>query len=301
VRDRIIFFAARRNMFRQPSVAQITEILTHPPLSSALDPEPKIRKTMVKCLVTFLTTQHAQADLCADVNEALAAIILRDPTLDISLLALHEVCKLALSAVVADPGGVGVEAETRNHGGGAGGKCPSHHPLSVISSELLRAVGNLISSKNKKEHKDAVTGLAQIYQKHYLHRKLKYLQEGGDDVSIDEILQVWRELKPEEEEKLACIPQRMFKCMSYPRYEESRLSDRRRRPAAHRQEGFWRGWQRADAHESRGRIGPHSEVRQGEGKCIQVDVRVVRPAEPFAKVQGQGVRGGQSRCFRGRP
>ncbi|KAL3823061.1 hypothetical protein ACHAXA_011113 [Cyclostephanos tholiformis] len=191
-------------------------------LRRSYDPEPKIRETMVNSLVNFLTTQHAQVDLCADVNEALAAIILRDPTLDIRLLGVHEVCNLALNAVVADPGAVGVGAGMSNRGS----KRPSPHPLSVISSELLLAIGNRVSSKNKKEHKDAITGLAQIYHTHYLRRKLKYVQEGGDDVSIDEILQVWRELKPEEEEKFAWIPQRVFECVSYPDNSDPEMRNR---------------------------------------------------------------------------
>ncbi len=167
-------------------------------------------------LVNFLSTQHAQVDLCADVNEALAAIILRDPTLDIRLLGVHEVCRLAHTAVVADTDLGAVTSSIR----------PSHHPLSVISSELILAIGNRVSSKNKKEHKDAVTGLAKIYHRHYLRRKLKYVQEGGDDVSIDEILEVWRDLKPEEEEKLAWIPQRIFECVSYPDNSDPEMRNR---------------------------------------------------------------------------
>ena len=198
-------------------------------LAREKDPEPKIRETMVKGLVNFLTTQHAQTDLCADVNEALAAIILRDPTLDIRLLGVHQVCALAHSAAVAElPAGAGAGSGTSDHGAGdpVGGK-RAPPPLSVVSSELLRAVGNRVSSKNKKEHKDAVTGLAQIYHKHYLRRKLRYVQEGGEDVSIDEILEVWRgEPEPEVEEKLAWIPQRVFECVSYPDNSDPEMRNR---------------------------------------------------------------------------
>ena len=48
----------------------------------------------------------------------------------------------------------GSGASDRGAGGPVGGK-RAPPPLSVISSELLRAVGNRVSSKNKKEHKDA--------------------------------------------------------------------------------------------------------------------------------------------------
>ena len=188
------------------------------------DPEPKIRETMVKCLTNFLSIQHAETDLCADVNEALAAIILRDPNVDIRLSGIHQVCNLAHTATTAaEDGG----SHHHQHGrSDSSSSSSSHHPLSVISSGLLKAVGNRVSSKNKTEHKDAITGLAQIYHKHYIRNKLQFVQEGGDDASTDEILEVWKELKAsrrgnggassEEEEKLAWIPQRVFECVSFP-------------------------------------------------------------------------------------
>lgn len=182
------------------------------------DPEPKIRETMVKCLVNFLTTQYTQTELCAEVNEGLAAIILRDPILEIRLLGIHQVCDLAHSAVASSNGSTVSEVAPPP----SSKRSP---PISIISPELLQAVGNRVSSKNKTEHKDAVTGLAQIYHKHYIRQKLQYVQEGGEDVSIDEILDVWKDLKAargknadqsEDEAKFAWIPQRVFECVSYP-------------------------------------------------------------------------------------
>jgi hypothetical protein len=169
---------------------------------------------MVKCLTNFLSIQHAETDLCADVNEALAAIIVRDPNVEIRLSGIHQVCNLAHTATTT----------AKDAGSQHGRSSSSHHPLSVISTVLLKAVGNRVSSKNKTEHKDAITGLAQIYHKHYIRNKLQYVQEGGDDASTDEILEVWKELKAsrkggvetEEEEKLAWIPQRVFECVSFP-------------------------------------------------------------------------------------
>jgi len=171
---------------------------------------------MVKCLVNFLSTQHAQTDLCADVNEALAVIIQRDPMLDIRLLGIHQVCELAHSATVVDPNGSPEMVESGDSNNNS--KKRSVHPMSVVSSDLLHAVGNRVSSKNKKEHKDAITGLAQIYHRHYIRAKLKHVQEGGEDVSIDEIVDVFQNCKSseEQEEKFAWIPQEVFKCMSYP-------------------------------------------------------------------------------------
>mmetsp|Transcript_210 Transcript_210/g.393 ORF Transcript_210/g.393 Transcript_210/m.393 type:complete len:1914 (-) Transcript_210:1028-6769(-) len=218
-------------------------------LRRSYDPEPKIRETMVKCLVNFLTTQFLETDLCTDVNEALATIIMRDPTLDIRLLGIHQVCDLAHTALVADNdasmvGGSSMLINGTNNGNGTGNANGSsskrQHPISVISPELLHAIGNRVSSKNKTEHKDAITGLAQIYHKHYIRQKLRFVQEGGEDVSIDEILELWKEQvatqgKKEgkgeatmslEEEKFAWIPQRVFECVSFSDATDAEMRNR---------------------------------------------------------------------------
>lgn len=226
------------------------------------DPEQKVRETMVKCLVNFLTTQYSETDLCADVNEALTAIITRDPTHDIRLMGIHQVCDLAHGALVSGSETTEVESSNKK-------RAP---PISVVAPELLKAIGNRVSSKNKTEHKDAITGLAQIYHKHYLRKKLMYVQEGGDDVSIDEILDVWKvrngvalwhslhlgtnsqfqhpyslplsfisffvaivafqetkvnsKEKTVEEEKFAWIPQTVFECVSFPDSVDAEMRSR---------------------------------------------------------------------------
>lgn len=190
-------------------------------LQRSKDPESKIRETMVKCLVNFLTTQYVQTELCADVNESLANLIIRDPLVDTRLLAIHQVCDLAHTAIVSN--GTAASSEVTAPGSSSSSSKRSH-PISVISPELLLAVASRISSKDKVEHKDAITGLAQIYHKHYIRPKLQYVQEGGDDVSIDEILEVWKGLKSArgknansidqiDEEKFAWIPGKVFECV----------------------------------------------------------------------------------------
>jgi len=205
-------------------------------LRRSYDPERKVRETMVKALINFLTMHYTKTDLCADVNEALATIITRDPTLDIRLLGIHQVCDLAHTASSPVDG-------SGNSNGAAATEEESRkrvHPISIISAELLHAVGDRVSSKNKTEHRDAITGLAQIYFKHYLRKKLVFVQEGGDDVSIDEILEVWNETRAnndktskevrkegrEEEEKFAWIPQRVFECVSFPDSTDAEMRSR---------------------------------------------------------------------------
>lgn len=226
--------------------------------SSLTDPEPKIRETMVKCLINFLTTQHTQTDRCVDVNEALAAIIERDPTLDIRLLGIHQVCDLAHGATVSTSSGSegiaaapGSGADSTSNGSSSSSSSNNKlrsHPISVISPELLQAVGNRVSSKNKTEHKDAITGLAQVYHKHYMRQTLRFVQEGGEDVAIDEILEVWKELNAGtttatgtgsaskkdgkessgslEEVKFGWIPQRVFECVSFADATDAEMRNR---------------------------------------------------------------------------
>ena len=192
---------------------------------SLSDTETKIRETMVKCLVNFLANKSKETDLCADVNETLATIITKDPNVDIRLLGIHQVCDLAHNAATDE------SDEPTQY---ISSFRPSKPSISVVSKELLLAVGNRVSSKNKTERRDAITGLAQIFHKHFLRKKLKYVQEGGDDCSIEEILQVLREtcgLQQHDDEqkfhrknnssetvvdeKFGWIPQKVFECVCF--------------------------------------------------------------------------------------
>ena len=144
---------------------------------------------MVKSLVNFLMTQHKHADLCADVNETLVKI-LDDPCVDVRLAAIQQVCGLAHAALCANaysgevggtPGGEndgdGASAGPPSGGGTRRGGSGSPPPISVVGAELLEAVGQKVRAKNKEEHRNAITGLAQIYFKHYLRPRLEYVQE----------------------------------------------------------------------------------------------------------------------------
>jgi hypothetical protein len=59
-----------------------------------------------------------------------------------------------------------------------------------ISSDLLKAVGDRVSSKIKKERLDSITGLVKIYNRHYIMPKLKEIERGGEDCEIDVIIEV---------------------------------------------------------------------------------------------------------------
>ena len=161
---------------------------------------------MIRSLTNFLSTQHAQTELCEDVTEALSVIIKMDKITEIRIYAIHQVCELAHSATTRD------DAES-----GQSSKRRAAHPISVVSADLLHAVGTRVSSKFKTERKDAITGLSKIYYKHYITKKLQYVQEGGDDVNIDEILDVFSKenLDKALEEKFNWIPQKVFESVFF--------------------------------------------------------------------------------------
>ncbi|KAL9188826.1 hypothetical protein ACHAXT_007204 [Thalassiosira profunda] len=181
-------------------------------LKRSYDPEAKVRETMVKCLTNFLAAHPRETDLCADATEALAAVISTEATVDVRLLGIRQVCDLAHGASVAGPPGSAADDTD-------GGK--RKPPIAVVSAELLRAVGNRVSSKNKTERKDAVTGLAQVYYKHHLKPAVRDVQAGGDDADIDTILDALRAAQSSggensaHEEKFAWIPRRVFECACF--------------------------------------------------------------------------------------
>lgn len=169
------------------------------------DPEGAIREMMIRSLTNFLSSQYNQTDLCSDVSEALSVIIKMDKITEIRVYAIHQVCELAHSATSDDA--KSGETTTRR----------KTHPISAVSAELLNAVGSRVSSKVKTERKDAITGLARIYYKHYVTKKLQHVQEGGDDVDIDQILDVLSKdnMDTALEDKFSWIPQKVFESVFF--------------------------------------------------------------------------------------
>lgn len=60
-------------------------------------------------------------------------------------------------------------------------------------TELLKAVGERVASRNKEERKLALTSLAQIYYKRFLRPTVLPIQEVGDDVEIGVIRRILEE------------------------------------------------------------------------------------------------------------
>jgi hypothetical protein len=173
---------------------------------------------MIRSLTNFLSSHYNQTELCRDVSEALSVIIKLDKITEIRVYAIHQVCELAHSATSDD-------AETSEMGEA---NRRATHPISAVSAELLNAVGSRVSSKFKTERKDAITGLARIYYKHYVTKKLQHVQAGGENVDIDEILDVLSKENVDKvlEEKFSWIPQKVFESVFFSDEQDPDLRSR---------------------------------------------------------------------------
>ena len=127
----------------------------------------KVRLAMVKHLVNILANKGHEEALAKDASDALVKMMEHDPNLDVRLEAIRQVCDLAYH-----------EKDKKSN--------------AAVPARLLLAVGNRVSSKNKTERRDALTGLSQIYYSHYVVTKLKQVQSGGDDCEIEVILDALR-------------------------------------------------------------------------------------------------------------
>ena len=149
-----------------------------------VDVSSKVRSTMAKYLVTILA--HNKTDLMDEATTTLQHMISSDPDANVRTSAIHQVCDLAY-------------------------KNPT-----LASASLLKAVGDRVSSKSKTERKDSLTGLAQIYHKHYIVPKLKQVQSGGDDCAIEIVMQALHGGDSVLlEDKYSWIAAKVFECTSF--------------------------------------------------------------------------------------
>ena len=130
----------------------------------SVDLSVKVREVMVRHLLELLRNKSTDTNLCEEATEALVKMVKGDPSLDIRLKCIHGICELVHN-----------EQSTS-----------SSSPF--ISANLLKAVGDRVSSKIKKERLDSITGLAKIYNRHYMLPKIKDVERGGDDCEIGVIL-----------------------------------------------------------------------------------------------------------------
>jgi len=122
-----------------------------------------VREVMVRHLLEILKNKSSAVNLCQEATDALVHMVKGDPQLDIRLKCIHGICELVHS---------------------------SSSSATFISADILKAVGDRVTSKNKKERLDSITGLAKIYNRHYMLPKMKDVERGGDDCEIDVIVDV---------------------------------------------------------------------------------------------------------------
>ena len=145
------------------------------------DREAKLRSMVTKQIASFMQFKAHERELCEEATKYLIRVMKEDPEQSVRIDSIHAVCDLAHAEkssgalIIPDP-------QDRNSDNASRGYGP------VVSAKLLRAVANRVESKNKDERKDALTGLAQIYYRHYVCEKLKDVQRGGDDCDIAVIM-----------------------------------------------------------------------------------------------------------------
>jgi len=149
------------------------------------DTDQNIRSCVARNLILLLSHKNGEKQLCKEATDAIVDIVMKDSCADVRLLIVHEVCEL----VYHQKGSETFNSDTHRHNDSKLSR-PFHPSLSessttLVSSRLLKAIGNRVSSRNKLERRDAVTGLAQIYFRCYVLEKLKKVNSGGDDCHID--------------------------------------------------------------------------------------------------------------------
>lgn len=140
-------------------------------LERSQDVSVPIRRAMVKHLCKILP--HPAGEAVDDANRALIGM-LGDPALEVRQLAIYEVTD-AIYRKNLSPATAGM----------------------AVSPELLGAVASRISSKFSEERRYAITGLAQVYYRHYVQDRLQPIQDSsrhaaGSDSDLSVVLSTLR-------------------------------------------------------------------------------------------------------------
>ena len=189
-------------------------------LGRANDCDTKVRQAMVKYLVTMLSNKADEKELAQETVATLVKIVEHDPDSNVRVLAIHQICDLAYRQKSSAELVIATSSTPT--------------PPAFVPARLLQAVGSRVSSKVKCERKDALTGLAQIYHKHYLLEKVRKVQLEGDECSIGIILDTLDEIcaaskvkknrrslssddytSDDLDDKYCWIPRKVFECASF--------------------------------------------------------------------------------------
>jgi hypothetical protein len=137
----------------------------------SFDKNQKIREVMVRHLLAILRNKSTVINVCEEATDALVRMVTHDPQVDIRLKCIAGICEVVYEIPAASS---------------------FNSSAPYVSSKLLKAVGDRVMSKTKKERLDSITGLVKIYNRNFILPKLKDVERGGDDCSIDIILDIIR-------------------------------------------------------------------------------------------------------------
>lgn len=166
-------------------------------LERAQDKDVSIRLIMVQHLLLLILAGGSTEvvgdglDQISLEAQSMLKACLEDPTSEVRLQTIHGICDTAY-----------------------------RYPTAV-SLDTWVAVGFKVTTKQKQERKDALTGLVQTYFNHYMAKRLKEVQAGGDDVPLDIVEQTMEAAEnsdvaiENERARFEWIPSRVFECASW--------------------------------------------------------------------------------------
>lgn len=161
-------------------------------LERAQDKDTSIRLVMVHLLLQLIlpaatsTVVEDGLHQVSDEAQSMLRLCLDDPSSEVRLKTIHGICDTAF-----------------------------RYPTAV-SLDTWLAVGVKVTSKQKQERKDALTGLVQMYYRHFMTKRLVDVNAGGDDVPL-EIVQSALDAEDDAvlRDRLEWIPSRVFECASW--------------------------------------------------------------------------------------
>jgi hypothetical protein len=172
-------------------------------LNRFVDKETKIRMLMGQYLVSIIKN-NADQEVVKDTESTLIFMMEEDATVEVRRSIIHSVCDYAYENAERNP----------------------------PSAKLLMAVGARMKSKDTEERMNSLTGLAQIYFRHYVTPVLKKISTAGDKVDVDLVVQALtananaadedgdaektnHEPSAERNKRYRWIPNLMFQCCCY--------------------------------------------------------------------------------------
>jgi hypothetical protein len=172
-------------------------------LNRSVDKEKKIRMMMCQYLVNVIKN-NGDHEVVKDSESTLVFMMEGDAAVELRRSIIHSVCDYAYENAERNP----------------------------PSAKLLKAVGARMKSKDSEERMNSLTGLAQIYFRHYVKPVLEDISTAGDNYDVELVAQVLTENgdaadedidaeqtsddpSGERKKRYRWIPSLMFQCWCY--------------------------------------------------------------------------------------